>query len=461
MKKRVVYVLMLILLMTCVEAATSSVLVDSGVSSVDLKVQILKYLPYPVEPGEYFDLWIGIETQGGHSHTSFINLDDLQNVKLEFVEEYPFTLDPDEEAVKDIGSMRMGEQYIVDYRVKVDENAEAGEQGFKFKITYDNNEITTPELTVKVQSLSNTLNLQSIETEPEQLSPGEPANLSITLSNDAAVDFKNLEVVLAVDGSSIPLVPYKSSKQQNLKSLKVGEKHTFTFSVIPEEDAAAGVYKIPLSITYRDFNNTIFYKNDTFGIMIGAKADLEFNLEEFSAFQKNSKGNVVLSISNVGPTEIKYLNVKLLDGEDYEVIGPNAEYVGNLESDDFETSSFDIYVTARENVPLTFEVTYKDSYNQKFTENVTLELPIYSKSEIGAYGLDGNTTSMWTILLYLVGIYFLYSVYKGWKRDKKIEPAIKHGAKKVIQLPIRIILFFRPSNLKRIPKKIEGLFDDL
>jgi hypothetical protein len=153
--------------------------------------------------------------------------------------------------------------------------------------------------------------------------------------------------------------------------------------------------------------------------------------------------------------------LKILEGEGYDVIGPDTEYIGNLESDDFETASYDIYVFNKEDVALNLIATYKDSYNQEFEEEFTLVLPVYTKNEIKSYGLDGKTTSLGMIIGYVLLILFVYYSYKGWKRERKFDAALKHGLKRIIQLPFRIILFFRPSNLQKLPRKIKDLFDDL
>ncbi|MBS3162588.1 COG1361 S-layer family protein [Candidatus Woesearchaeota archaeon] len=454
--------LLLFLLLVPLATATGITFGTDANNLLQVKISVDRTVPAMIQPGEYFDLYLSLETEGVQSSTSIINIDDLRNVELDFVEDFPFTLESDDDGVRSLGTVKPGTEYSIKYRVKVDDDASPGDYDLKFLFSSSVDEsITTPSLEISVLSIDSTLNVVSIETNPELLSPGEPAELSVTIRNDAFSQFRNLEASLSIDGNSIPIVPYKSSKEQSLVSLSPGEEHTFVFSIIAEEDATAGVYKIPLAITYRDVNSSVHYKNDTFGILIGSDADLSFNLEEFTAFKKYTNGEIIVSTSNIGPTEVKYLTLKLLPGEGYEIIGPDSEYLGNLGSDDFETSSFDIYVKQKENVDLNLLATYKDSYNQEFEESIILSLPIYTSSEIKSYGLDGNTTSIWTFIFYVLGIAFVYYCYKGWRREKKFDLAIKHGFKRTIQLPFRVLLFFRPSNLRKVPKKIRELFDDL
>ncbi len=464
MKKAVIYLFVLVLLLQLVVASTSSVNVDTDASSeVKAQIEVVKYQPSPVEPGEYFDLWIALEIEAVQSDTSIINLDNMQGVELEFVENDPFSLAQGEDAVKDFGVMKMGESSTVTYRLYTDEDAVTGDNEiqFIFYSTDDPEGVLSPALDINVYTLDATMNVVEITTEPDQLSPGKPATLDVTIRNDAQTLFKNIETVLNINDVDIPLVPYKASKEQTLRSLDSGEEHTFTFDIIAEEDAEAGVYKIPLELSYKDINNTLFVHNDTFGILIGAEADLSYNLEEFDIFQDGSTGEVVVSISNIGPTELKFMNLEMLDSESYTVLEANKEYLGNLESDDFETSRFKIYVENGEEVELLYKVTYKDTYNEEYEETFSLDLPIYSPEEMAMYGLDGDTSSSLTYLFYLIAVVFLYLVYRGWREEKRLDKGIWWAIKMVLTLPFRILFLFHPRNLGKSYKKIKLFFKSL
>ena len=462
MKKAVILLMSLLFLLPMVVATTSSVNVPVN-NEVSMQIEVAKTIPFPVEPGQYFDLWIALESEGGSSSSNIINRDDLSDVEIELIEDYPFSLDPDDDAIKIIGILRMGEQVVVKYRVKVSEDASSGEHDLRFMYRDSSNPdgIESGALDITVQAVDTTMNVVSIETVPEQLSLGKPAQLAITVRNDAPILFKNIEAVLDIDRSTIPIVPYKSSKELNIQSLDSSESYTFTFDIIAEEDAAAGVYKIPLSLRYRDANNSLYTRNDTFGILIGADADLAFSLEEFDTFQKGVSGDVVAAISNIGPTELKFMTIELLESDSYVILGASEEYLGNLDSDDFETSSYNIYIEDDDDVQLQFLVTYKDTYNEEFEEAFSLSLPVYSKTEVQAYGLDGETRSLGNYIFYLLLLFFVYYVYKGWAKEKRLDKSLRFALKNLVLLPFRIVFWFRLRNLRRLPKKIRLFFRGL
>ena len=76
----ILFILMFLLVASIVSASTSSVIIDTSKSNVvDVKLKIMKYTPAPVAPGEYFDLWVAVETDESSS-TSIVSQDDVDNI---------------------------------------------------------------------------------------------------------------------------------------------------------------------------------------------------------------------------------------------------------------------------------------------------------------------------------------------------------------------------------------------
>ena len=51
---------------------------------------------------------------------------------------------------------------------------------------------------------------------------------------------------------------------------------------------------------------------------------------------------MTIGLSNIGPSDIKFLILEIKSSDEYEILSNTKEYMGNLESDDFETSEFSI-----------------------------------------------------------------------------------------------------------------------
>jgi hypothetical protein len=90
---------------------------------------------------------------------------------------------------------------------------------------------------------------------------------------------------------------------------------------------------------------------------------------------------------------MKYVTVRLVETPDYDVLSSSNEaYVGNLDSDDFETVDFIIKPTAAE-PRLQIQLEFKDPYNVDFKETYDLPLRIITQKELGNGGFP------WGILL--------------------------------------------------------------
>ncbi|MFA5061382.1 MAG: hypothetical protein WC494_03660 [Candidatus Pacearchaeota archaeon] len=125
MKKIKITFLMSLLILNIITIASAEV-VDYNYDESFSGTQItqLKYEPYPVNPGEYFKLWIKINL-GSSS----------RDAKFELLPEFPFSLDSNEKALRSFGS-GSGE-VVVEYKIRVDKNAVEGENELKFKYASD------------------------------------------------------------------------------------------------------------------------------------------------------------------------------------------------------------------------------------------------------------------------------------------------------------------------------------
>ncbi|MEA1869215.1 MAG: hypothetical protein U9N09_03575 [Euryarchaeota archaeon] len=82
-----------------------------------LKVDIVKYEPYPAEIGKYVDLWVNVKNTGGGT---------AEDVTIELVPKYPFTLDSVANAFQNKGSIGADCSAMYEYRLFVASDAKPG-----------------------------------------------------------------------------------------------------------------------------------------------------------------------------------------------------------------------------------------------------------------------------------------------------------------------------------------------
>lgn len=95
-----------------------------------VQITSLKYEPSPANPGEYFSIWVNVKFLR-NPHT---------DVQFELTPSYPFSLDPNESAVKTFSAASISSSILFKYKVRVDDNAVEGTNKltltYKFEGTY-------------------------------------------------------------------------------------------------------------------------------------------------------------------------------------------------------------------------------------------------------------------------------------------------------------------------------------
>lgn len=135
MKKMLVLFVMATILLGSTSAFALSIFnTSSGIVVTDsssLKVSLVNQDPTEAAPGDYVNLLFKVENQGTN---------DAENVKLEIMPSFPFSLDPGTDAVQNLGTVsglqRGNNAFLVKYKLKVDNDAVKGENIVKLKYSY-------------------------------------------------------------------------------------------------------------------------------------------------------------------------------------------------------------------------------------------------------------------------------------------------------------------------------------
>jgi len=115
--------------------------------------------------------------------------------------------------------------------------------------------------------------------------------------------------------------------------------------------------------------------------------------------------------------DVKFLTVSLKP-EGYEILSPSEVYIGNLDSDDYDTTDFKIHVPEdRKELPLKIELNYKDANNKEYSENYVVNLKLYTQEELKKYSLVPDTTGTTNTIIFIILLFVGYWVYKKLKRS--------------------------------------------
>lgn len=379
--------------------------------SANLRVTLVNQQPDPVEPGNIVDVRFKIENLGS---------DTAEDVSFEVVPEYPFSILPGYNVTQVLGNV-WGRQtsdtgIIVLYKLKVDENAVSGDNDIKVRYRSRHGAWIQPdEFTIRVGAADKVLFVSKVETIPEQIVPGERAQLRMTFDNQAGGILRSIVVALDLSSDLIPIAPIDSMSEKKISSISHGKQKELIFSVVALADADAGIYKVPVTISYEDDSGNSYTKTGVIGVFVGGTPDLVIQASSSAVKKEKSSGTVTIEFINKGLIDLKFFSVKVKESENVKVYSNPELYVGDVDSDDSETVEFDLWLGKAKDgiieIPLTLE--YRDANNKLFVEDVTANLRVFSGSDLRRVGGGTNFTGVIVVVLIVGAGLFIY-----WRRKK-------------------------------------------
>ncbi|MBW2969093.1 hypothetical protein KY314_03170 [Candidatus Woesearchaeota archaeon] len=365
---------------------------------------ILKYEPSPVEPGGIMEVYVSITNDGTTSEA----------FEIEFVPEFPFSLGPGEDELKKLAALPRGENAVIKFWVLVDSKAPSEDRDIKFNYRYSSApnwiQLQSP---IAIRSTGAILNIEEYNTIPAISKPGDLVDVELILRNNGNLDIRNIDVALDLDESKFATIGSGTSKRISL--IKAGQTEKVKFTVIADTLAEIKVHSVPVNLKFRDSRGTEYEEVAKFSLVMGSEPELKAVVDSTSISSKGRPGTVTLKVINMGIMDLKYLNMRLITTDQYAVLSASNEaYIGNLDSDDFETVDFIIKPESKD-VQLKAIVDFKDPYNKEYQRQFLLPLRVFTSAELGQGGFNWFGTIV--VLAILIGLGYWY--YRRRKKKKK------------------------------------------
>ncbi|NTV22852.1 MAG: LPXTG cell wall anchor domain-containing protein [Nanoarchaeota archaeon] len=368
-----------------------------------INISLMNQDPDPVKPGDYVELRFKVSNENGRTIA--------EGLELMLDPQYPFSLDPGADPLTVIGDLPgyggSGKNIIVaKYKVRVDDSAKEGDNKIKLNFRVGKSEWISHEYVINVKTIEANLAIVSVETIPESIKPGDKAQIKIKVKNMADSTIRDVAMLLDLTFSTVrsqmstvsatdtitafnalPFAPVGSATEQKIDMLLPGEEKTFTYNLIAYSDAQSKVYKIPVQLTFYDNVMERQVKTDLVGVVVGTKPDLSVIIDETDLVVGKKAGTISIKFINKGFSDVKFLDVKMNDSDCFSVLSAHEVYIGNVDSDDYETAEFKLYcdtgLNAERSVQLPIFIQYRDSNNNLYEENIVLPLEIYDSSKMG------------------------------------------------------------------------------
>jgi len=277
--------------------------------------------------------------------------------------------------------------------------------------------------------------IDSVSMYPSEIAPGETAVITVGIENDGKEDITNVAVILDLTGIiesnmpgvpaitlDIPFAPYESSSEHSFDEIQEDEKDYAEFEIIALSNAKSGVYKIPLKISYTE-NGELETRSSLIGITVNTEPIIGVNIEE-GLLLKPQENEIGIKIINKGLSDVRFLEVEIGSSTYFDVLSPKQVYIGDIDSDDFDTADFKIYFksNAPNTLTLPVSVIYKDAVNNKYSEDFDLQVKVYTREKAIELGLlEKSNTRLYAGVV--VGLVILYIIYKKIKKQRKLKRA--------------------------------------
>jgi len=378
--------------------------------STQVKATLVSQTPDPVEPGQIVTIKFKIENSGKESTQDTIVALDLK---------YPLSVYGNE-TQKNIGKLRASssgsDAEIVEFKIKVDERAVEGDAPIDLNIKMGDAAVsyTNKEFLLNIQTQNAILDISSITFEPENVRPGEPAEISMRLKNSADTALKNIKLKLSLSDVSLPFAPYQSSSERLVSVLPKDYQHTISFKIITDPKTTAGLYKVPLNISYFDERGQSYSSSEIIAVSVGDAPAVRPLIKKSTVLQSNHAGKLTIEVANPGTMDVKYLELYLLPSPDYNLVSTSDYfYIGKVDSDDTQSEEIDIYINKEVENVLNFPVKlkYHDANGNAFDQQFDLTMNIYSSSELKRFGVIQSSNAWFYIILFIIlgiGGYYLY-----------------------------------------------------
>ena len=401
MKRGGIFLVFLILI-----APAFAVLNEYGSLNVEynsyLHIASVKYEPYPAEPGKYFDLWIKIQNSGL----------DKADVKFKLTPKYPFSLDANEAAERTADGLSAGETTLLHYKIRSASTAVEGSTPLDYEAQIGNARQSS-NINIWIQTIDANVDISSVKT--QVLVPGKSTPVEIELENKSDSPMNNIDVKLDLTAATLPFIPINSTTEKKLFFIEPGRKNSIIFNLMALPGASANAYKVPILIKYTDGVGKTYNKTGIIGLIVGSSPDFMVTVSSSDIYSKGI-GNIALKATNRGITDTKLVSANLKPAKEYDVISENNVYLGNIDSDDYETAEYRIRVKKiiKGAVPLQLELNYLDANNNRYSEVKEIDLKIVSAKDLGLSSNGGLGRIIFVIILISACYYF----YRKWEKKK-------------------------------------------
>jgi len=256
---------------------------------------------------------------------------------------------------------------------------------------------------------------------PLPAEPGKYVDIWITVQNYGDSEIKNSYLKLN------PEYPFyftgKDTGVEYIKSLQPGGLKILEYRLLVDEQAIGSDYPLELKFCQDEFcENRVKTVKTSITVNTGGKPRLEIGIDDYELFTPGTLGKIIITAVNKGKLGIQFLTIEVLDTDDYDVISVPRKYLGELETDDFERETYQIYVNPdisnSKEVPIKLKIEYSDSNYKNYNSEEEVTFNVFTENDAKRIGLmEKSSSSLYIILLLILGFFGYRKLRRRMRRN--------------------------------------------
>ena len=332
---------------------------SAGISGADLgenslRINLIKYDPYPVDPDTDFSIWVQVKNVGEN---------DVTGATIEFVPTYPFTIKPGESAIRNPGTIRKKDEFVYKYTLHVDKNAFVGTNTLEVGYRILDNGFTKREFDVEVGSdivdARGTVKLEKVTSYPEVLMSEDSGTVTLTLKNSATeytikMDNKDYSMNAHIQSAELvsnEFIEVTSDPYYNAGIIGPGDSIDFPFSILVKNNTPDGTY-------FLDLNLKGAARLYSLNLKIPVRVDSSSIQSALSESPKLNPQGIILSVANNRPNSV---NAATVIPEGNATFEPAEYFIGTMDPDELFTVKFDMKANTQDD--MRFKLRFKNGNN--------------------------------------------------------------------------------------------------
>ncbi len=345
------------------------ILFFTGVSQADmgedaLKINLIKYDPYPVNPDTDFSIWVQVKNVGEN---------DVSGATIEFIPTYPFSIKPGESAIRNPGTIRKNDEFVYKYTLHADKNAFVGTNTIEIGYRILENGFTKREFDIEIGTdivdARGTVKLEKSTLFPEVMMSGDSGTVTLSLKNSATeytikMDNKDYSMNAHIQSAQLvgnEFIEVTSDPYYNAGIIGPGDSIDLPFSIMIKNNTPDGTY-------FLDFNLKGAARLYSLNLKIPVRVDsspIQSTLSETP-----DPGNIILNVANNRPNTLQAASVIPMGNATFE---PAEYFIGTMEPDEIFTVKFDMKQGNPQEY-LKFKLRFKNGNNWHESEPLTVML---------------------------------------------------------------------------------------